>query len=174
MNQNDSLLPQVSRRKALGLVLAGTALTPLVRAASNPFAEADRVSADLTILKVGSPEYGMPSDACMQRFAEALGRAAETGRIVTGLPLEIGIEDKEVPYSITVLEKFYESRFRDLYIFRLGDPDTGWLPEAEDEQDFVRLLELLEDDPGAALIFHHMLTIDIIPNFFQRRCKVVA
>lgn len=47
-----------------------------------------------------------------------------------------------------------------LRIFKLGDPNTGWLPDEDDEAAFAEMLSMAEADPLAAIIMHHNVTAE--------------
>jgi hypothetical protein len=49
-----------------------------------------------------------------------------------------------------------------LRIFKLGDPNTGWLPDADAESQFAEMLALAESDPMAAIIMHHNVTAELV------------
>jgi hypothetical protein len=49
-----------------------------------------------------------------------------------------------------------------LRIFKLGDPNTGWLPDADDEAAFAEMLSIAESDPLAAIIMHHNVSCDLV------------
>jgi len=49
-----------------------------------------------------------------------------------------------------------------LRIFKLGDPNTGWLPDAEDEAQFAEMLSVAESDPMAAIIMHHNVSCELV------------
>ena len=49
-----------------------------------------------------------------------------------------------------------------LRIFKLGDRDTGWLPEKEDEESLAEMLAACETDPLGAIIFHYGLEVEYV------------
>jgi hypothetical protein len=49
-----------------------------------------------------------------------------------------------------------------LRIFKLGDPNSGWLPDEEDEAAFAEMLSMAESDPLAAIIMHHNVTAELV------------
>ena len=49
-----------------------------------------------------------------------------------------------------------------LRIFKLGDPETGWLPDEEDEAAFAEMLSVAESDPLAAIIMHHNISVELV------------
>jgi len=49
-----------------------------------------------------------------------------------------------------------------LRIFKLGDPNSGWLPDEEDEAAFAEMLSMAEADPLAAIIMHHNVTCELV------------
>jgi hypothetical protein len=49
-----------------------------------------------------------------------------------------------------------------LRIFKLGDPNSGWLPDEEDEAAFAEMLSMAEADPLAAIIMHHNVTAELV------------
>jgi hypothetical protein len=49
-----------------------------------------------------------------------------------------------------------------LRIFKLGDPNTGWLPDEEDEAAFAEMLSMAEADPLAAIVMHHNVTAELV------------
>jgi len=49
-----------------------------------------------------------------------------------------------------------------LRIFKLGDPNSGWLPDADDEAAFAEMLSMAEADPLAAIIMHHNVTAELV------------
>lgn len=49
-----------------------------------------------------------------------------------------------------------------LRIFKLGDPNTGWLPDEEDEAAFMEMLSIAESDPLAAIVMHHNVSVDLV------------
>ena len=49
-----------------------------------------------------------------------------------------------------------------LRIFKLGDRETGWLPEKEDEESLAEMLAACETDPLGAIIFHYGLEVEYV------------
>ena len=49
-----------------------------------------------------------------------------------------------------------------LRIFKLGDPNTGWLPDADDEAAFIEMLSMAEADPMAAIVMHHNVSAELV------------
>jgi hypothetical protein len=49
-----------------------------------------------------------------------------------------------------------------LRLFKLGDPNTGWLPTEEDEAAFAEMLSMAEADPLAAIIMHHNVSCELV------------
>jgi len=49
-----------------------------------------------------------------------------------------------------------------LRIFKLGDPQTGWMPSEEDEAAFVDMLSAAESDPLAAIVMHHNVSCELV------------
>jgi len=49
-----------------------------------------------------------------------------------------------------------------LRIFKLGDPQTGWLPDDDDEAAFAEMLSIAESDPLAAIIMHHNVSCELV------------
>jgi hypothetical protein len=49
-----------------------------------------------------------------------------------------------------------------LRIFKLGDPNTGWLPDPDDEAAFAESLSIAESDPLAAIIMHHNVSCELV------------
>jgi hypothetical protein len=49
-----------------------------------------------------------------------------------------------------------------LRIFKLGDPNTGWIPDENEEAAFADMLSLAEADPLAAIIMHHNVTAELV------------
>lgn len=49
-----------------------------------------------------------------------------------------------------------------LRIFKLGDPQTGWLPSEDDETAFMEMLSAAESDPLAALVMHHNVSCELV------------
>lgn len=49
-----------------------------------------------------------------------------------------------------------------LRIFKLGDPNSGWLPDEDDEAAFAEMLSMAEADPLAAIIMHHNVTAELV------------
>lgn len=49
-----------------------------------------------------------------------------------------------------------------LRIFKLGDPNTGWLPTEDDEAAFAEMLSIAESDPLAAIVMHHNVSCDLV------------
>lgn len=47
-----------------------------------------------------------------------------------------------------------------LRVFKIGDPNTGFVPPPEEEERFANLLAEAEVDPLSALIYHHALQIE--------------
>lgn len=47
-----------------------------------------------------------------------------------------------------------------LRIFKLGDPKTDWLPDAEVEAQFAEMLAAAESDPLGAIIMHHNVSVE--------------
>lgn len=49
-----------------------------------------------------------------------------------------------------------------LRIFKLGDPNTGWLPDEDDEASFAEMLSMAEADPLAAIVMHHNVSCELV------------
>lgn len=49
-----------------------------------------------------------------------------------------------------------------LRIFKLGDPNTGWLPDEDDEAAFIEMLSMAEADPMAAIVMHHNVSAELV------------
>jgi len=49
-----------------------------------------------------------------------------------------------------------------LRIFKLGDPNTGWLPNEDDEAAFAEMLSIAESDPLAAIVMHHNVSCELV------------
>ncbi len=49
-----------------------------------------------------------------------------------------------------------------LRIFKLGDPDTHWVPSPEVEQQFIEMLAMAEADPMAAIVMHHNVSAELV------------
>lgn len=49
-----------------------------------------------------------------------------------------------------------------LRIFKLGDPNSGWLPDADDEAAFAEMLSIAESDPLAAIIMHQHVSAELV------------
>lgn len=47
-----------------------------------------------------------------------------------------------------------------LRVFKLGDPSIGWIPTAQNQEDFAQLLAEAEIDPLAAIIYNYGLTVE--------------
>jgi hypothetical protein len=47
-----------------------------------------------------------------------------------------------------------------LRIFKLGDPKTDWLPNADVEAQFAEMLAAAESDPLGAIIMHHNVSVE--------------
>jgi hypothetical protein len=47
-----------------------------------------------------------------------------------------------------------------LRVFKLGDPNTGWIPTTQNQEDFAQLLAEVEVDPLAAIIYHYGLQVE--------------
>lgn len=47
-----------------------------------------------------------------------------------------------------------------LRVFKLGDPQTGWMPTPQNQADFAELLAEIEVDPLAALIYSYGLQVE--------------
>lgn len=47
-----------------------------------------------------------------------------------------------------------------LRVFKLGDPNTGWIPSPQNQEDFATLLAEVEVDPLAAIIYHYGLQVE--------------
>lgn len=47
-----------------------------------------------------------------------------------------------------------------LRVFKLGDPNTGWIPTPKNQEDFAQLLAEIEADPMAALIYSYGLQVE--------------
>jgi hypothetical protein len=124
---------------------------------------------DLLVFKLGTPEH-MPTEDDMFRFLSALAEARETGRLIAGPYVTVGGAD--VPYSVEVFNGFWDSKNRGLYIFKLGS-DSRY-PTQEEKEDFSKILNVVQENPGACLVYHHELTVEFIPSFFQQPYKVVA
>lgn len=49
-----------------------------------------------------------------------------------------------------------------LRIFKLGDPNSGWLPDEDDEAAFIEMLSMAEADPMAAIVMHHNVSAELV------------
>ena len=49
-----------------------------------------------------------------------------------------------------------------LRIFKLGDPNSGWLPDEDDQAAFAEMLSMAEADPLAAIIMHHNVSCELV------------
>lgn len=49
-----------------------------------------------------------------------------------------------------------------LRIFKLGDPNSGWLPDEDDQAAFAEMLSMAEADPLAAIIMHHNVSAELV------------
>ena len=49
-----------------------------------------------------------------------------------------------------------------LRIFKLGDPQTGWVPNKADEEAFLNMLAIAETDPFAAIVYHFGLQVEYV------------
>lgn len=49
-----------------------------------------------------------------------------------------------------------------LRIFKLGDPNSGWIPDEETEAAFAEMLSMAEADPLAAIIMHHNVSAELV------------
>ncbi len=47
-------------------------------------------------------------------------------------------------------------------LFKLGDRDTGWLPEKEDEEALAEMLAACETDPMGAIIYHYGIEVEYV------------
>lgn len=47
-----------------------------------------------------------------------------------------------------------------LRVFKLGDPNTGWMPTPSNQEDFAQLLAEVEVDPLAAIIYSYALQVE--------------
>lgn len=47
-----------------------------------------------------------------------------------------------------------------LRVFKLGDPNSGWIPSPQNQEDFAQLLAEVEVDPLAAIIYSHALQVE--------------
>lgn len=47
-----------------------------------------------------------------------------------------------------------------LRVFKLGDPASGWLPSAHDQEEFAQLLAEMEVDPLSALVYHYGVQVE--------------
>lgn len=49
-----------------------------------------------------------------------------------------------------------------LRLFKLGDPNSGWIPTPEQEQQFIDMLMQAEADPYSVLVYHYGIEVDYI------------
>lgn len=47
-------------------------------------------------------------------------------------------------------------------LFKLGDRDTGWLPEKEDEEALAEMLAACETDPMGVIIYHYGIDVEYV------------
>jgi len=78
--------------------------------------------------------------------------------IYTRLYRTVMYEDFVVNASLAVSQRMAAP----LRIFKLGDPNTGWLPDADDEAAFAEMLSMAESDPMAAIIMHHNVSCELV------------
>lgn len=73
-------------------------------------------------------------------------------------------------YRIQMLEDFLtnatlavaQRNAAPLRVFKLGDPQTGWVPGKADEEAFLNMLAIAETDPFAAIVYHFGLQIEYV------------
>lgn len=67
-------------------------------------------------------------------------------------------EDKLREAQITIADNFIYP----LKLFKLGDPQRGWIPNAEHQKALASMLQQATFDPNFALIYHYALNIDYV------------
>lgn len=67
-------------------------------------------------------------------------------------------EDKLREAQITIADNFIYP----LKIFKLGDPQKGWIPSAEHQMALAEMLQQAAFDPNFALIYHYGLQVDYV------------
>jgi hypothetical protein len=67
-------------------------------------------------------------------------------------------EDKLRESQITIADNFIYP----LKIFKLGDPQKGWIPSADHQQALAQMLQQATFDPNFALIYHYALSVDYV------------
>jgi hypothetical protein len=93
--------------------------------------------------------------------------------LIARLPTSQSIRGESIltrVYGITMYEDFIlnaslavaQRNAAPLRIFKLGDPDSKWLPTQEDEAALAEMLSVAEQDPLAAIITHNNLTVDLV------------
>lgn len=78
--------------------------------------------------------------------------------LYTRLYRTIMYEDFVVNASLAVSQRMAAP----LRIFKLGDPQTGWLPDANDEAEFAEMLSMAESDPLACIVTHNNVSVDLV------------
>lgn len=67
-------------------------------------------------------------------------------------------EDKLRESQITIADNFIYP----LKIFKLGDPQKGWIPNADHQMALAQMLQQATFDPNFALIYHYALSVDYV------------
>jgi len=126
-------------------------------------------------------------DPRMQKYKELLPKGVYQ-RIVSGAPIPLSnsnvtyLSRRVSPYHVIGMS-LYTRLFRiimyedflvnasmavaqrnaaPLRMFKLGDRETGWLPDKSDEEAFIQLLAAAETDPFAAIVTHYAIEVDYV------------
>jgi hypothetical protein len=102
----------------------------------------------------------VPLDSLNTTFLPRLNSSTDVRgtSLYTRLFRVIMYEDFIVNASLAVAQR----NAAPLRIFKLGDPNSGWLPDEEDEAAFAEMLSMAEADPLAAIIMHHNVTAELV------------
>jgi hypothetical protein len=102
----------------------------------------------------------IPLDALNTTYLPRLNTSTDIRgtSLYTRLYRVIMYEDFIVNASLAVAQR----NAAPIRIFKLGDPNSGWLPDEEDEQSFAEMLSMAEADPLAAIIMHHNVTAELV------------
>lgn len=101
-----------------------------------------------------------PLDALNTTFLPRLNSSTDLRgtSLYTRLFRVIMYEDFIVNASLAVAQR----NAAPLRIFKLGDPNTNWIPDQDDEASFAEMLSMAESDPLAAIIMHHNVSCELV------------
>lgn len=78
--------------------------------------------------------------------------------IISRLYRTLMYEDKLREAQITIADNFVYP----LKIFKLGDPNKGWIPNQQHQQALAQMLQQATFDPNFSLIYHYGLSVDYV------------